>query len=240
MFAWSGTKSTITAAIYRRVRLWWLWRKSRNKWLVLEGRSTRRKPASLSLCSAQDPNDLTGARTRAPAVWKRRLTAWAAACPGCWLNWTEDQHTGRIEMKQIVLEDNDSLHIVLIISWIFSRVGCYRNAHSKCQAIVSARCGFIASQWVSVNGRRIADRVSTWWTRAHVSSALCHLTRAQSWSTVELADNCYSSGDWRLNPGPSRKAACRWAGRELQHRVHSIPLPKHFLMSCFLLRRLDC
>jgi hypothetical protein len=42
-------------------------------------RSTRRKPAPVSLCSPQIPHDLTQTRTRAAAVGSLRLTAWAMA-----------------------------------------------------------------------------------------------------------------------------------------------------------------
>jgi hypothetical protein len=44
-------------------------------------RSTRRKPAPVSLSPLQIPNDLTWARTRTAAVGSRRLTAWAMARP---------------------------------------------------------------------------------------------------------------------------------------------------------------
>jgi hypothetical protein len=40
-----------------------------------ETRSTRRKPAPVSLCPPQIPHDLTWDRTRAAAVGSRRLTA---------------------------------------------------------------------------------------------------------------------------------------------------------------------
>jgi hypothetical protein len=43
--------------------------------------STRRKPASVSLCPPQIPHDLTRAPTRAAAVGSRRLTSWAMARP---------------------------------------------------------------------------------------------------------------------------------------------------------------
>jgi hypothetical protein len=38
--------------------------------------STRRKPATVPLCPPQIPDDVTWVRTRAAAVWSRRLTAW--------------------------------------------------------------------------------------------------------------------------------------------------------------------
>jgi hypothetical protein len=45
--------------------------------------STRRKPVLVPLCPPQIPHDLTWTRTRAAAVWSRRLTAWAMARPPC-------------------------------------------------------------------------------------------------------------------------------------------------------------
>jgi hypothetical protein len=44
-------------------------------------RNTRRKPAPVPLCPPQIPHDLTRARTRAAAVGRRQLTAWAMARP---------------------------------------------------------------------------------------------------------------------------------------------------------------
>jgi hypothetical protein len=44
-------------------------------------RSTRRKPASVSLCPPQIPHDLTWDRTRGAAVASQQLTAWAMARP---------------------------------------------------------------------------------------------------------------------------------------------------------------
>jgi hypothetical protein len=44
-------------------------------------RSTRRKPAPAPLCPPQIPHKLTWARTRAAAVGRRRLTAWATVRP---------------------------------------------------------------------------------------------------------------------------------------------------------------
>jgi hypothetical protein len=47
-------------------------------------RSTQRKPAPVALYPPQIPRDLTRARTRAAAVGRRRLTAWAMARPLSW------------------------------------------------------------------------------------------------------------------------------------------------------------
>jgi hypothetical protein len=44
-------------------------------------RSTRRKPAPVSLCPSQIRHDLTWVRTRATAMGSRRLTAWAMVRP---------------------------------------------------------------------------------------------------------------------------------------------------------------
>jgi hypothetical protein len=43
--------------------------------------SIRRKPVPVPFCPPNIPHDLTWARTRAPAVGSRRLTAWAMAWP---------------------------------------------------------------------------------------------------------------------------------------------------------------
>jgi hypothetical protein len=55
-------------------------------------RSTCRKPAPMLLCPPQIPHDLTRARTRAAAVGKQRLTAWAMTRPwihlGVWKSYT--------------------------------------------------------------------------------------------------------------------------------------------------------
>jgi hypothetical protein len=49
-------------------------------------RSTRRKPAPVSLCPSQIPHEQTWARTRVAAERSQRLTAWAMArsMPECW------------------------------------------------------------------------------------------------------------------------------------------------------------
>jgi hypothetical protein len=44
-------------------------------------RSIRRKPAPVSLCPPQTPQELTWSQTRAAALGSRRLTAWAMARP---------------------------------------------------------------------------------------------------------------------------------------------------------------
>jgi hypothetical protein len=58
---------------------WWGMWSSRWNEIGRGNRSTRRKPASVPLCSPQIPHNLTWALTRAAAVGSRRLTAWAMA-----------------------------------------------------------------------------------------------------------------------------------------------------------------
>jgi hypothetical protein len=55
----------------------WVWRTTVEMILTCEYRRTRGKPLPVPLCPPQSPHILPGARTRASAVIRRRLTAWA-------------------------------------------------------------------------------------------------------------------------------------------------------------------
>jgi hypothetical protein len=61
-------------------RLWSITTTDKLEWLAGENRSTRRKPAPVPLCPPQTPH-AARTRTRAPAVGRQRLTAWATARP---------------------------------------------------------------------------------------------------------------------------------------------------------------
>jgi hypothetical protein len=86
-FSWTWVRSSTQAwmttyvCILRIPQTIWVWRATVEWYWQGKTEELREKPVPVPLCPPQIPHGLTRARTRASAVWGRRLTTWAMPRP---------------------------------------------------------------------------------------------------------------------------------------------------------------